>query len=145
MKRANQYKKPHKRSSGFYGVLKQKDGSYRTQQLVKAAHIPVQRHIKVKTEANPFDPKWERYFEKRLDAKMMAHWRGQRSLLHLWRSQDDLCPICRGEITKETGWENHHLCLQGQWRAGYIGNFHIRFLGGGGLATVRCYPTGLVR
>ncbi len=106
------FRPQHKGNSGFYGVLKQKDGSYRTQQLVKAAHIPIHRHIKVKAEANPFDPKWERYFEKRLDAKMMAHWRGQRSLLHLWRSQNGLCPICRGKITKETGWENHHLCYR---------------------------------
>ncbi len=62
------------------------------------------------TVADAFnDPKWEQYFEKRLDAKMVAQWRGRRSLLHLWRTQDGLCPICRGKITKETGWDNHHL------------------------------------
>jgi RNA-directed DNA polymerase len=99
----------HERCSGFYGVHKQKDGSQRTRQLVKMADIPIKRHIKVKATANPFDPEWEQYFEKRLDVKMTAHWRGQRSLLHLWRSQEGRCPICRGEITKETGWENHHL------------------------------------
>jgi RNA-directed DNA polymerase len=109
---AKYFRPKHKRRSGFYGVLRQKDGSHRTLQLVKAANIPIERHVKVKATANPFDPKWERYFEKRLDVKMMAHWRGQRSLFHLWRSQDGLCPICRGEITKETGWENHHLCYR---------------------------------
>ena len=99
----------HQQRRGFYGVLKQKDGSQRTRQLVKAADTPIKRHVKVKATANPFDLEWERYFEKRLDVKMMAHWRGQRSLLHLWRSQDGHCPICQREITEETGWENHHL------------------------------------
>lgn len=99
----------HERRRSFYGVLKQKDGSQRSRQLVKLADIPIKRHVKVKATANPFDPEWEQYFEKRLDVKMAAHWRGQRSLLHLWRSQEGRCPICRGEITKETGWENHHL------------------------------------
>jgi len=99
----------HERRRGFYGVLQQKDGSQRLRQLVKMADIPIKRHVKVKATANPFDPEWEQYFEKRLDVKMAAHWRGQRSLLHLWRSQEGRCPICRGEITKETGWENHHL------------------------------------
>lgn len=106
---AKYFHSKHERCSGFYGVLKQKDGSQRTRQLVKMADIPIKRHIKVKATANPFDPEWEQYFEKRLDVKMTAHWRGQRSLLHLWRSQEGRCPICRGEITKETGWENHHL------------------------------------
>jgi RNA-directed DNA polymerase len=99
----------HERRRGFSGVLQQKDGSQRLRQLVKLADIPIKRHVKVKATANPFDPAWEQYFEKRLEVKMAAHWRGQRSLLHLWRSQEGRCPICRGEITKETGWENHHL------------------------------------
>jgi RNA-directed DNA polymerase len=105
---AKYFRPKHRHRNGFYGLLKQKDGSYRTQQLVRADKIRIKRHIKVKAKANPFDPKWERYFEKRLDAKMVAQWQGRRSLLHLWRSQDGLCPICWGKITKETGWENHH-------------------------------------
>ena len=99
----------HKRRSGFYGVLKGKDGSVRSQRLVKVDKIPIKRHVKVKAEANPFDPWWERYFERRLDAKMAAEWKGQRSLLHLWQSQNGICPLCQGKITKSTGWENHHI------------------------------------
>jgi RNA-directed DNA polymerase len=94
---------------GFYGQLEKEDGSYQSQCLIKAAKIPIKRHVKIKAKANPFDPKWEQYFEKRLDAKMAAEWRGQRSLLYLWQSQNGLCPICQHKITKETGWENHHL------------------------------------
>ena len=34
--------------------------------------IPIVRHVKVKAAANPYDPKWEPYFEKRLQRKMAA-------------------------------------------------------------------------
>ena len=40
------------------------DGAER--QLLAAASIPITRHIKVKGEANPFAPAWERYFQHRL-------------------------------------------------------------------------------
>lgn len=103
------FRPPHKRRSGFYGVLQGKDGSERSQRLVKVDKIPIKRHVKVKAEANPFDPRWERYFEKRLDAKMVAEGSGHRSLLHLWQSQQGTCPLCQDKITTSTGWENHHI------------------------------------
>ena len=33
--------------------------------LLKLADIPIRRHIKVKCEANPFDPAWDAYFRRR--------------------------------------------------------------------------------
>ena len=33
--------------------------------LRKLADIPIRRHVKVKCEANPFDPSWDTYFERR--------------------------------------------------------------------------------
>jgi RNA polymerase subunit RPABC4/transcription elongation factor Spt4 len=62
--------------------------------------------------ANPYDPKWESYFEKRLQRKMEAKLQGRRSLLYLWRSQNGVCPICGDKISEATGWENHHI----EWR-----------------------------
>lgn len=106
---AKYFRPKHKRRSGFYGKLQCKDGSVHSQRLVKMDKIPIKRHVKVKAEANPFDPKWEPYFERRLDTKMAAEWKGQRSLLHLWQSQNGICPLCQDKITKSTGWENHHI------------------------------------
>jgi len=103
------FRPKHKPNSGFYGVLKTKEGSTRPQRLVKVDKIPIKRHVKVKAQANPFAPQWEPYFERRLDAKMVAEWQGQRSLLHLWQSQKGICPLCQDKITKSTGWENHHI------------------------------------
>lgn len=106
---AKYFRSKHTHHNGFYGVLKNKDGSQQTLRLVKPNKILITRHVKVKAEANPFKPKWECYFEKRLDAKMMAEWKGRRSLLHLWQSQNGTCPLCQHKITKSTGWENHHI------------------------------------
>lgn len=33
--------------------------------LVNPARIPIRRHVKVKANANPFDPRWRSYFEDR--------------------------------------------------------------------------------
>ena len=106
---AKYFQSQHSHRNGFYGQGKRKDGKKRRLYLVKAADTPIQRHVKVKAEANPYDPAWERYFEKRLEVKMATALKGKRTLLHLWQSQDGNCPVCQTKITEATGWENHHI------------------------------------
>lgn len=77
--------------------------------LLHACKIPIQRHTKVRANANPYDPEWEPYFEQRIDRKMLRDLRGKWDLRRLWRSQRGLCPVCRQKITKQTGWHSHHL------------------------------------
>jgi RNA-directed DNA polymerase len=67
------------------------------------------RHVKIRTNANPFDPTDELYFEKRSDLKMESSLKGRKALLALWRSQSGVCPACHQRITKLTGWDNHHI------------------------------------
>lgn len=81
--------------------------------LLRAASLPIQRHVKVRAEANPFDPAWESYFEKRLTKKMLDNLKGRRQLLQLWKEQRGICPVCKQKITKLTGWHNHHMV----WRS----------------------------
>jgi RNA-directed DNA polymerase len=38
--------------------------------------VPIKGHVKVRGEANPYDPEWETYFERRLDAKMQDDLKG---------------------------------------------------------------------
>lgn len=77
-------------SNWVFGV---KTGEYDTNgqptvlRLFKAASVPIRRHIKIRADANPFDPKWETYFEKRLDVKMVGDLRGRRKLLYLWKNR----------------------------------------------------------
>jgi RNA-directed DNA polymerase len=77
--------------------------------LLRAGDVPIQRHVKSKGAANPYDPQWEVYFEERLGVKMTQTLKGRRQLLYLWKHQHGLCPVCRQKITRLTGWHNHHI------------------------------------
>lgn len=97
----------------------QKDG--KEIHLLSTSSVPIQRHIKIKSLANPFDPAWEPYFEKRVDQQMQTSLKGRRQLLYLWKTQNGVCPICRQKITQATGWHNHHIVWRtkgGQDKAG---------------------------
>jgi len=77
--------------------------------LTNADSVPIIRHVKIRAEANPYDPTWESYFEKRLDVHIAATLKGKRWLLTLWKEQNGLCPVCTQKITKITGWHSHHI------------------------------------
>ncbi len=40
---------------------------------------------------------------------MEGNLKGKAKLLRLWWRQDKECPQCREKITKETGWNIHHI------------------------------------
>src|SRR5216684_1164016 len=74
----------------FTGMLKEENGQMRAVRLLAASSIRIQRHTKIRAGANPHDPTWEPYFEKRLDLHMAATLKGKRWLLHLWKEQAGL-------------------------------------------------------
>jgi len=78
-------------------------------ELFNPCDIVIRRHIKIKGEANPFDPAYETYFEKRLGTKMANDVTLSRKLRNLWTSQKGNCLICKALITKESGWNIHHI------------------------------------
>lgn len=90
------------------GTIPDRRGKPRTIRLVKAADMPIKRHVKIKAAANPYDPYWETYFEERLGLQMRDNFRGYDKLLKLWFDQNGCCPQCRQKITPETGWHLHH-------------------------------------
>lgn len=77
--------------------------------LFNPAYLPIQRHTKIRKDANPFDPAWEMYFEKRLETKMVNHLQGRKQLIRLWKAQNGICLVCQERITTDTGWNNHHI------------------------------------
>ncbi len=86
-----------------------KNGELQTTRLVKAASVEIKRHIKIKGEANPYDPEWEIYFEERLGLQMLDNLKDRKRLLRLWFNQEGICSICCQKITKESGWNIHHI------------------------------------
>lgn len=90
------------------------NGKERTVELVRASDTPIRRHVKIKGNANPYEPAWEEYFEERLTRTMEESLKGSKSPRSPWRNQKGTCPI-RGEpITKETGWNIHHILPKAQ-------------------------------
>lgn len=76
--------------------------------LMWLASFTKRRHIKIRSDANPYDPADEGYFDTVLQRRMLATLAGRRKLHWLWSRQQGVCPRCRGKITKTAGWHIHH-------------------------------------
>jgi RNA-directed DNA polymerase len=92
----------------FFGEELDDDGQPSKIWLLRARSTPIKRHIKIKCEANPYDPAYETYFEEREAAHMRESFQGTRILRFLWYEQSGLCPVCNLKITRITGWRLHY-------------------------------------
>ena len=81
----------------------------RTVRLYCTSQTPIQRHRKIRSEANPYDPHWEAYFDERMGMKWLQGGTQRYKLRALWLEQQGVCPLCHQRITKETGWNIHHI------------------------------------
>ena len=93
----------------FAAKVKASDEKPKQVRLVLATDTKIRRHVKIRGEANPFDPKMESYFEGRLGWKMMENLNGRGRLRNLWWNQEGNCPNCDQKITEDTGWNVHHI------------------------------------
>src|SRR5207253_3843352 len=80
--------------------------------LYHTADTGIRRHVKIRGQANPYDPAWEVYFEERLSAMMAQTPTGRRAARFLWKQQGGKCPVCDQELRLEERWHMHHI----QWR-----------------------------
>ena len=92
----------------FFGETCDDEGQPSQVWLHHARSTPIKRHVKVKGDANPYDPAYETYFEHREGTHMQATFRGTRTLRFLWHEQSGLCTVCNTKITRITGWRLHH-------------------------------------
>jgi RNA-directed DNA polymerase len=92
----------------FFGEREDDEGQSSKIWLYHASSTPIKRHIKVKGEANPYDPTYETYFEAREGFHMLDTFRGTKTLRFLWTEQLGLCAACHTKITRITGWRLHH-------------------------------------
>lgn len=88
----------------FSATRYDKGGGQTAVYLVKTSKTPIRRHVKIKAQANPHDPKWDEYFESRWSRKMRISSKGRKRLFRVWRKQDGLCAACSGKITDQTPW-----------------------------------------
>jgi RNA-directed DNA polymerase len=92
----------------FTGEMRADEGQPFKIWLLSASATPIRRHVKVRSDANPYDPAYETYFEKREGDHMRDTFRGSRFLRFLWFEQRGLCPVCNTKITRLTGWRLHY-------------------------------------
>jgi RNA-directed DNA polymerase len=93
----------------FAATEEKEDGTQKNIILLKEMDTPIVRHIKIKADANPHDPQWERYFESRWGKKMLNSARGRAKLYGVWLRQDGMCPTCQEPITKWILWDVRHI------------------------------------
>jgi RNA-directed DNA polymerase len=63
--------------------------------LFRAATVPIKRHVKVQSSANPYDPDCAQYFSKRQYMRMMDSVEGRKQVARLWHDQGGICPHCK--------------------------------------------------
>ena len=84
-----------------------KDGKAAT--LVKASDTAIVRHVKIKGDANPFDPRWEAYFKDRIGRQMGLKEGNRKQVTRLWHDQNGNCQSCGEAITSQTRWTLQHI------------------------------------
>jgi RNA-directed DNA polymerase len=82
-----------------------RDGKPRLLKLRLAMETRILRHVKVKSDANPFDPAWDSYFAQRKSKGMLDRLREQRLPMRLWREQQGHCPGCGQLIEENDRWD----------------------------------------
>lgn len=87
---------------------KRADGTADYRGLNRASGTSIERHQKIKSNANPYDPNWEEYFEERTSWRMRLSLQGRRRFASLWMSQQGKCLVC-DQILEIGHWHVHHL------------------------------------
>lgn len=100
------------RSDWNFGV---REDDHRYFKMTNPTEFRIIRYPWLHANANPFDPKWEEYFENRLDLKVRGSVVRKRKILALWKQQDGICPVCKQKISgiidwkEAVEWHSHHI------------------------------------
>ena len=78
----------------FTGMLRNQKGQGGPIQLMAAASVKIIRYVKIRSEVNPYDPKWELYLEARMGWQLAQTLGGRSRIEYLWREQEGRCLVC---------------------------------------------------
>jgi RNA-directed DNA polymerase len=78
----------------FTGTLRDQKGQGWPVQLMAAAKVKIIRYVKIRSDANPYDPKWELYLEARLGWQLTQTLAGRSRIEYLWKKQKGRCWVC---------------------------------------------------
>jgi RNA-directed DNA polymerase len=79
-------------------------GEPRMLALIAASDTQIVRHVRVRSDANPFDPAWDSYFAQRKRARMLERLQARGFPKRLWQQQHGKCPECGQLIDEDDRW-----------------------------------------
>ena len=79
-------------------------GEPRTLSLISASDTRIVRHVRVKSDANPFDPAWDSYFARRQRSRMLERLQARGFPRRLWQQQHGKCLGCGQLIDEDDRW-----------------------------------------
>jgi RNA-directed DNA polymerase len=93
----------------FTGTLPDRDGKGIPISLMEAGRVKIRRQVKIRSETNPYDPKWELYLEERLYWQLEGTLAGKGRIEYIWKSQEGRCGRCGQALRpSEKPWHIHH-------------------------------------
>ena len=93
----------------FTGLLLNSKGQGRPIQLMSAGQVKVIRYVKIRSDVNPYDPKWELYLEARLGWQLTQTLAGRSRIEYLRKEQGGRCRVCGQPLRPaEEDWQIHH-------------------------------------
>ena len=78
----------------FTGTLRDQKGQGRPIQLMAAAKVRIIRYVKIRSDVNPYDPKWELYLEALLGWQLTQTLSGRSRIEYLRKEQGGRCRVC---------------------------------------------------
>lgn len=98
----------------FAVSYKGKKGNENYLTLKHLSDIHYTEYTQVKGDANPYDPEYDLYFQKRETQQMLETLKGRKSLLHLWNKQNRTCPFCDKPIDRTKAWNINEKLVDGK-------------------------------
>ena len=94
----------------FTGSLLDGKGQAWPIRLMEAASVPIRRYVKIRSDAHPYDPRWELYLEARQRWKMDQTLAGRSRIVYLWKAQEGRCVLCGQPLPESDSvdWQLHH-------------------------------------
>lgn len=110
----------------FSGSLPNSKGEEIPITLMEANRVAVRRYVKIRQEANPYDPKWELYLEARLVWQLEGTLAGRGRIDYLWKAQGGRCVGCGQALrTSEKPWQIHHRHWRSHGGADTVDNLEL--------------------
>lgn len=89
---------------------RERNGGSSLLKLRLASDTRIRRHVRVKSDANPFDPAWDSYFMQRRGKRMQEKLQERGLPRRLWQQQRGRCPGCDQPIDEDDRWVIQPAC-----------------------------------